>query len=158
LEEILFTQEWGLVASSFLIGTASGIVPFCSIEAYLVSMALLVPGPELLGLLVATTVGHMLAKYALFLAGEGVVSLPFARAADARLQDLRDGLGKSPRTPALVVLSSAVTGLPPFYVMSLVAGSLRWPRGRFLLVGGAGRFIRFAALVVLTRLASGAGL
>jgi membrane protein YqaA with SNARE-associated domain len=48
-----------------------------------------------------------------------------------------------------VVFSSALTGVPPFYVVSVAASSLRLSLARFLLVGGSGRLLRFAAIVAL---------
>ena len=45
----------------------------------------------------------------------------------------------------LVFLSSA-SGLPPFYVISTLAGALRVSFAAFILVGTAGRFLRFAAV------------
>jgi membrane protein DedA with SNARE-associated domain len=49
------------------------------------------------------------------------------------------------------VFASATAGWPPFYLVSLAAGSLRYSLARFVLVGGSGRLIRFAVLVAVSR-------
>jgi membrane protein YqaA with SNARE-associated domain len=41
-----------------------------------------------------------------------------------------------------------VSGFPPFYVVSLLAGTFRVNLAAFFLVGLAGRFIRFAVLAL----------
>lgn len=155
METMLLARGWSLAGSSFLIGVGSGVVPLFSVEAYLVALAVLAPSGDLMAALLMTTAGHMVAKYVLFLAGSGAVSLPFVEARTGRLRELRARLQERRAGPAAVVLASAATGLPPFYLVSLAAGSLRWPAGLFLLFGGGGRLLRFAALVVVARYLSG---
>ena len=51
-----------------------------------------------------------------------------------------------------VLWLSATLGVPPFYPVSVLAGSLRVPFGRFLAIGSGGRFLHYAAVVFGTRL------
>jgi membrane protein YqaA with SNARE-associated domain len=51
------------------------------------------------------------------------------------------------RSKDLLVLFSAATGLPPFYLLSILAGSLRFPFARFAAAGFAGRIVRFAVVM-----------
>lgn len=53
-----------------------------------------------------------------------------------------------PGAPPLV-FTSALTGLPPFYVVSVAAGTLGFRPGPFLLAGFAGRLLRFGAVFAL---------
>jgi membrane protein YqaA with SNARE-associated domain len=129
------------LAAAFL----SGLLPFVNIEAYLVGAAALLPGAPPLAVVVPAALGQMAAKGVLFLGGRGLVSLPSrvrdrALAASARL-----GAG---RPPALV-FTSALTGVPPFYVVSVAAGLLGLRPGPFLLAGFAGRLLRFGAVFAL---------
>ncbi len=129
------------LAAAFL----SGFVPFVNIEAYLVGAAALLPNSPPLVVVVAAALGQMAAKALLFLGGRGLVSLPThlrerALAASARLG--------TRRSPALV-FTSALTGLPPFYVVSVAAGLLGFRAGPFLLAGFAGRLLRFGAVFAL---------
>ena len=45
-----------------------------------------------------------------------------------------------------VVFTSAATGLPPFYGVSLASGAVGMRMSAFVLTGSAGRFLRFSAL------------
>ena len=52
----------------------------------------------------------------------------------------------------VILFSSALTGIPPFYAISLAAGFTRFPPGRFIALGMAGRLLRFTAVFLLPRL------
>lgn len=57
-----------------------------------------------------------------------------------------------PRRAALLVLVSSLTGLPPFFLMTLVAGAVKMNLALFLTAGTTGRLLRFGALVTLPQL------
>ena len=129
------------LAAAFL----SGFVPLVNIEAYLLGAAALLPGAPALVVVVPAALGQMAAKAVLFLGGRGLVRLPLkardrAIAAAARL---------GTRRPPALVFTSALTGLPPFYVVSVAAGMLGFRPGPFLLAGLAGRLLRFGAVFAL---------
>src|SRR5512143_3294299 len=129
------------LAAAFL----SGLVPFVNMEAYLIGAAALLPGAPPLVVVVAAALGQMAAKALLFLGGRGLVSLPSrlrqrASAASARLGG---------RRPPALVFTSALTGLPPFYLVSVAAGLLGFRPGPFLLAGFAGRLLRFGAVFAI---------
>ena len=123
----------------------SGFVPLVNIEAYLLGAAALLPGISPLVVVVPAALGQMAAKAVLFLGGRGLVNLPLrfrdrALAAASRL---------GTRRPPAFVFTSALTGLPPFYVVSVAAGMLGFRPGPFLLAGLAGRLLRFGAVFAL---------
>jgi membrane protein YqaA with SNARE-associated domain len=125
----------------------SGFVPIVNIEAYLIGAAAMLPGCPALVVVAAAALGQMAAKTVLFFGGRGLVTLPSrhgerVRAAAARLAARR------PSAPALV-FTSALTGLPPFYVVSVAAGMVGFHAGHFLLAGLAGRLLRFGAVFAL---------
>jgi membrane protein YqaA with SNARE-associated domain len=130
-----------LYAATFLMGLVSGTVPFViNLEIYLLGVAALskAPAPAIVGLAAA---GQMLAAYLLYLAGRGVLGAKFVRwkrreAAVKAFERYRA------HSLALVAVSS-ITGIPPFYGVSLAAGTVRFPMARFLIVGTIGRVIRF---------------
>jgi membrane protein YqaA with SNARE-associated domain len=130
-----------LYAATFVVAFVSGIVPFViNIELILVAIAALsrAPAPAIVGLAVA---GQMLAKFFLYQAGRGALKLKFIRwerrdAAAATFEKYR-------RHSLALVGFSAVTGFPPFYGISLLAGAVRLPLASFLVVGTAGRVVRF---------------
>jgi membrane protein YqaA with SNARE-associated domain len=139
----------GYCGGSFGIGLVSGLVPAVNTEAYLLMVAGLAPRQALPPVVCCVTAGQMLAKGLLYLAGSGAVSGRFLARRAGSLDVLRQRLERARAGTSAVIFSSAVIGAPPFYVVSLAAGSLRFSLARFLLVGGSGRLIRFAAIVAL---------
>jgi membrane protein YqaA with SNARE-associated domain len=57
-----------------------------------------------------------------------------------------------------LVFVSALTGLPPFAVLSVLAGQLRMSLALFLGLGFAGRWLRFAGVLAGTSWLDGSGL
>jgi len=142
----------GFAVSSLAMGVASGLVPALNTEAYLLALAALAPPQALPAAVIGVTAGQMAAKSLLYGVGSGAMSARPFRASEARIAALTKRLAELRVSTALVVFASAVTGVPPFYLVSVAAGSLRYSLARFLLVGGSGRLLRFAAVVALPRL------
>ena len=145
-------KAFGFLAGSFVVGLVSGLVPVVNTEAYLLAVAAFAPSDRLLPVIVLTTVGQMIAKSLLYLAGSGVMGSRFLGARAARLDEVKSRLERAPTGVAALVFASATAGWPPFYLVSLAAGSLRYSLARFVLVGGSGRLVRFTALVSVSRL------
>ena len=144
-------DHWSLIAGTFLYCIGSAVIPVMHAEAYLIAVSALSPPAVAWALVIAATIGQMIGKVAMYLAGRGAVRLPSVwlreriAKASAQVQNRRH-VGN-----ALIFVSSA-TGLPPFYVISVVAGVLRTPLTGFILFGAAGRFLRFAVAVFLPQL------
>jgi membrane protein YqaA with SNARE-associated domain len=134
-------EVWIATAATALV---SGFVPVVNIEAYLLAAAALAPGAPALLVVAAAAVGQMAAKTVLFFGGRGLVSLPSRRVERAR--DLAGRLAARGRSAPALVFTSALTGLPPFYVVSVAAGMGGFRAGSFLLAGLAGRSLRFGAV------------
>jgi membrane protein YqaA with SNARE-associated domain len=149
MDPMELTRTAGLLGGSFIVGLVSGLVPIVNTEAYLLALAVVAPPGTLIPAVLLTTLGQMAAKLLLYLAGRGSVSLPFVERSQGRLAAVRERLEKRLAGAAAVVFSSATLGFPPFYLVSVAAGSLRWPLARFLLVGGCGRLLRFAAIAAV---------
>jgi len=133
-----------LYAASFLLVVASGLIPFViNIELYLIAVAALAhasPVP-MIGLV---TMGQMTAALILHFSGRGVHNLEFFRR--VRLDRAEAAFKKHPRHSLGVVGLSSLTGLPPFYAVSLLSGALRLPSLRFMVIGTIGRVVRFSAV------------
>jgi membrane protein YqaA with SNARE-associated domain len=130
-----------LYAATFLMALVSGTIPFViNLEIYLLGVAALskAPAPAIVGL---ATAGQMLAAYILYLAGRGVLAAKFIRW-KRREAAVRAFEKYRAHSFALVAISS-VAGIPPFYGVSLAAGTVRFPLARFLIVGIIGRAVRF---------------
>lgn len=137
----------GIPLGTFLYCVVAGLVPVVNAEIFLVAVAAAAPATSLPWVAVMAALGQMVAKVLLYQAGRGVVRLPFARAS-ASLEAVRLRIERW-RSRDLLMFVSATAGLPPFYATSVLAGTLRYPLARFVVVGFVGRLIRFAVCVWL---------
>ena len=141
----------GICVSTFFVTLLSGFLPFVNAEAYLVWVSALAPGASLAAVVAAATLGQMTAKSLLYLTGRGLLRLPLRRH-EARSARVRAFLEHGGARAAALVFVSALAGIPPFYVVTLAAGALGFPLGRFFAAGTLGRLLRFAAVFLLPRL------
>jgi membrane protein YqaA with SNARE-associated domain len=137
--------------ATFFVGLVSGLVPFVNAEAYLVSVSAFAPAATLGAVVVAATLGQMTAKCLLFLTGRGLVHLPIRRREASGLARVKGFLEGGAGRAAALVFVSALCGIPPFYLVTLAAGALGFPLGRFCALGTLGRVLRFAAVFYVTR-------
>jgi membrane protein YqaA with SNARE-associated domain len=141
----------GIWLATFGFSVAGGIVPLLSIEAYVLMVSAASPQTEVLPVAFAAALGQMVAKSLVYLTGTGVVKLPLPGGRD-RINRLAARLDHSDRSAMVVILTSALASVPPFYAVSLAAGALHLRFARFFAVGCAGGLVRFAALFSLPRL------
>ncbi len=134
----------------------SALVPVFNTELYLVGLA--AAQPQLpwgwLGLIAA--VGQMIGKVVFYYAGRGALVLParVRREPDRQragrwarqLHRFQETSQRRPRWMVGVLLASALTGLPPFAAIAVLAGLARVRLVTFLITGLIGRFARFAAV------------
>jgi membrane protein YqaA with SNARE-associated domain len=137
----------GIPLATFAWCMASGLVPVINAELFLVAVAAVTPTPRLWVIVALATAGQMIAKTFMYLVGRGVFRLPLA----SRRLDLARWSERVARwrSKDLLVFVSAAVGLPPFYVISILAGVVRLPYVRFLGCGLAGRLVRFTVLVAV---------
>ncbi|MCP2265324.1 VTT domain-containing protein [Promicromonospora thailandica] len=137
-----------LLVSTFLYSAAAAVAAFLALEGYLAIAAADGTYPSAV-LAAVAAVGQVLGKLVWYWAGAGTTRLPWLRrkldsprvdAAMARWRDRTDG---RPVYTGAVLLASAFAGVPPFMVMSVVAGVLRVRMWLFLGTGLVGRFLRF---------------
>jgi len=102
--------------------------------------------PGLIGVVLVGSTGQMVGKIPLYWAGRGTVRFQAGRVAQT-LDRWRDRLEKRPSGPLSLVFIASSLGIPPFYVVSVVAGALGVRFGSFLFVGLLGRLVRFGLLV-----------
>jgi membrane protein YqaA with SNARE-associated domain len=141
----------GLFLVTYLVSFVSGFVPIVNCETYLVSVSALSPLAFALPLTLAAVLGQMSAKALLYLSGRGLMHLPLGRyrakleAAHARFERRRGRAG-------VFLFASAASGFPPFYVVAVLAGTLRLGFTGFLIAGTLGRFVRFGLVVIVPQL------
>lgn len=133
-----------LWAATFLFALASGIIPFVlSIELYLLAVATLTDASPV-AIIGLATAGQSLAKLILYLVGRGALNIKWVeRAAASKAAGV---FAKRPGSSLRLVAFSSVTGFPPLYGVSLLAGSIRLPLIAFMVIVTIGRVIRFGAV------------
>ncbi|MVA77404.1 hypothetical protein GC722_15445 [Auraticoccus sp. F435] len=126
----------------------SAFVPVLNIEAYVVLVA--ASGQlEPLVLALVASVGQVAGKYAWYEAGRSTTRWAWLQrrlerpSISTRLDRWALWVATHRRWSVLVLISSASVGIPPFLVMSIVAGRLAVGRVLFLATGLGGRFLRF---------------
>lgn len=138
----------------YALTVASALFPWVNAEIIVLSLPAFAPSRSaLLLLILVATAGQMTGKCVLYWTGRKGENFLARRRAGRVLQKWRERLEARPVRAVLFVALSALTGLPPFYVMSLVAGALKMNFPTYLAVGTAGRLVRFGALVTIPHLA-----
>lgn len=139
------TSGWGLAVSAFLLSFLSGFVPVFSVELYLVSISALAGPKHFVPVVAGCTVGQVLAKVLFYLAASGVIRLPFKKQV-GKLDLWRDRLERHRLGKDALLFLSAFIGFPPYYVMCILAGTLRLSLTSFVLSGLIGRGLRFGLI------------
>lgn len=134
------------IMGGLLVGTAvSGVVPFVNAELLVVAAAAALPGIGVPIVTAVSTVGQMSTKIVLFALAKWAPSrLP--ERARAALERAAQKVAERDRAAGSLVFTSAFTGLPPFYGVSLVSGALGVSFGTFVVTGFLGRAARFGLL------------
>lgn len=143
-----------LIALSYYgLTLASALFPWVNAELIALSLPAVAPSkPSLFFLVLVVTAGQMSGKCLLYWASrKGNKILP-ERAAKA-LSKWKARLEARPGQAITLVFLSAIFGLPPFYLMTLLAGALRINFLTFVAAGTAGRLVHFGAIVTLPQLA-----
>jgi membrane protein YqaA with SNARE-associated domain len=136
-----------LYVVSYLVALLSGLIPFViNIEAYLIAVAAIAHASPV-PMVGTVTAGQMTAKLILYLSGSGALKLKFVR--KEKMAKASAAFEKYHNHSTGVVALSSIVGLPPIYGVALLAGALRFPLLRFMVVATLGRIIRFGAVYML---------
>jgi membrane protein YqaA with SNARE-associated domain len=140
----------GIYLATLIISVLSGLVPVVNGELYLIAAIVVADDPVVaLVLAVIVALGQMIAKIGLYYAARGATELGRSTRLGAKLERAQLLVERWQGKPLTLLFVSAVTGLPPFYLVSLLAGILRIRFGMFLFLGIVGRVIRFVALALI---------
>jgi len=135
------------------IAFTSALIPLVNIEAYLGVRAGLDSeiGPWVLGLVAG--LGQMFGKLIWYYLGANSLSWAWIRRRierpkrQAKLRIWRARTHDRPVAAGALVFVSALTGLPPFAILSVIAGQLKMNLAVFLVLGLVGRSLRFTAIL-----------
>jgi membrane protein YqaA with SNARE-associated domain len=129
----------------------SSLVPAVNAEALVVASVLAAPPALTLLIVVVVTAGQVLGKVVLYRGGLGITRVSTAKKS-RRARGLVERLRARPGELRLMLLASASVGLPPLYLMAVVAGAAGLPLGSFAVLCVVGRFARFYALALVPAL------
>jgi len=145
----------GIYLASFVIAIVSAVVPLVNAELYLIGViAATGRGPEALVLAAIVAAGQMVGKSVIYQTARGATHLGqrspgFA----AKLERAKTMVERWRRKPLVLTFVSAWIGLPPFYLVSMVAGVLEIRFRAFVVLGLIGRTLRFATIAVIAMVA-----
>ena len=149
-----------LVGGVFALAFVSAFVPVVSIEvALVVAAASGASGRLLVAQVVFAAAGQMVGKSCFFLGGRTGFTCwmkpkkPHGSRDDQRLGRLVARAARQRAAAAVTVFFSAVTGLPPFALVSALAGVWRLRLSSFVVLGLAGRSARFAGVLLVPQVA-----
>lgn len=151
-EELL--AKTGIYVATFIIALVSGLVPVVNAEAYLLLVSAILPPGAVLPVVLLAASGQMIAKLALYLTGKGALRLPLRRW-DEKIEAWRTRIETRKGRADVLIFVSAFVGLPPFYVLSIVAGILRFRLAEFVVWGFVGRSLRFGVVVLFPQFVKG---
>ncbi len=152
-----FTQlvnSYGLYLASVIVGFSSALIPLINIEAYLLLLGVLLKDSRLYFLLFLLTLTHLSGKMLLYYIGRGSLKLNLfdlekrIESAQAKYKMVRIG-------SLWTLLASALVGMPPFYVVTIVSGTMKIKVWQFFSIGFMGRLIRFSVILFLPQIVAG---
>ena len=141
----VLVAQVGPYAATVVVAFVSGLIPFINIELYLVAIAALASGSYPLWSLGAVAgAGQMGAKSLLFWGGGAVARKRAERKySQDRIEQLRHRMARmNPWVLIGTTFVSALVGVPPFIVVSPLAGAVGMKFWRFFLTGLIGRGLR----------------
>ena len=149
---------FGLYLGAFLFSFVSGVVPVLSVEVFLLAVGALTRNPwTLLWVALLTALGQLLSKLVLYASGRGMLpNQPHGRLLRTRglerLRRLRDRLANYKGSSSWLLFVSALVGLPPSYLYSIVCGMMGMRLLPFTTLSTVGFVIRFVGLVYVPHL------
>jgi membrane protein YqaA with SNARE-associated domain len=138
-------EELDLLLSTLGAAIVSALVPLVNAELLALGAVAIAPPRLDFPLVLMVTLGQMLGKIVLFLVGRGSLRIPWMVKTE-KIEEAGERLGRRGNLGAAMLLLSAVTGLPPFYLVSIACGLLRFSLPLFILIGSAGRLVRFSVV------------
>lgn len=138
---------------TFGVCLVSALIPLVNAEAYLVALSMVAHPAGLWLVAFVAGLGQTVGKLIWYEVGRRSLSWSFVRRkmSNPRAQRLRtlwhDRLEARPGVSGAVLFLAATVGLPPLFVMAVVAGQLELNRVGFTAIVLIGRTLRFAAVL-----------
>ena len=137
--------------SMFGAAIVSAVVPAVNAELVLLAAAAALPPHYALVLAAAATLGQMVGKSGMFFGGRGVKFLQRGVMKE-KIDEMGERMRRRNGAVGSLLFTSAATGLPPFYVVSVASGLIGISFVQFAVLGSLGRFVRFSVVVLFPQL------
>ena len=145
------TVGW-LLLGCFGGAIVSAIVPWVNAELLLLAaMPVAMKHQASVPLVIVVAFGQMTGKSVLYWLAR-TAKVPRAERLANAIERWRARFERHPRSAIAIMGVSAVSGFPPFYVISVVAGALRISFVAFLMVGSLGRLTHFGLVAAVPHL------
>jgi len=102
--------------------------------------------------LLLATLGQMTSKALIFLSGKGILKLLSQKRYEKKINETKEKMKKWESRIDIFVFLSALTGFLPFYVTTIVMGTVNHNFLRFFIAGFSSRIIRFGILILFPQL------
>jgi membrane protein YqaA with SNARE-associated domain len=144
-------QSVGVFGGTYVVCLVSGFIPVVNAELFLLWISLTIAKTEYIPILLLATAGQMTAKVLMFLSGKGVIHLS-KRRYEKKIGSIQEKMKKWENKIDLFIFLSSFTGIPPFYVVSVLSGMMKVNIIRFLIAGTLGRLLRFGLVMYFPQL------
>lgn len=135
--------------STFFFCVASGFIPVMNAEVYLTSISALLLKSNVVFIALISSFAQMLAKSVIYFGARGILILPLKKNG---LDKVKRKFERRKHSTSTFILVSASFGLPPFYIVSILAGIVKINFWLFFLCGFIGRFLRFTVILMFPQL------
>ncbi len=140
-----------MLLSLFAASVVSSLIPLVNAEALVVGAVLAAPPAFTLIIAMVVTAGQVAGKVVLFRGGAGLTASKMVGESE-RAKSMARRLEARPGALRATLFASAAVGLPPLYLMAVVAGAARLPIWSFTALCLTGRFMRFYAIALVPAL------
>ena len=150
--QLVHSQHLSLYAVA-LVSFFTGFLPTIGIEVYLAYTALKVKlFAVLISIAFVAAISQMLSKTIIYgMGAKGGKILPNKHR--DKLLTWQEKINQGSAQQRSVIMLSALTGLPPFYLINIICGTLRTSFNNFFWLGLAGTFIRFSVIAFVPAVA-----
>lgn len=141
-----------MYATCFSLSIVSALLPWVNGEVLMLSYSAFANSPwERAVLALLASSGQIVGKCVLYWAGRGAIPLGSGKVGKI-VNSCKDRFERSTLHPMWLVFISALSGIPPFYVITVLAGAFRLKFSHFIAVGTCGRVLHFGALALVPQL------
>jgi len=141
----------GIYITTFIVCLVSIFFHLVSAEAFLLMVSTSSLNFNILLVILISTFAQMISLSVMFLAGRGVLNFS-TRKYEKKMNKIKAKWEKWKNASYVFILITAFTGVPPFTIVSIFAGSSSINFRNFFILGFFGRIVRFSIIVFCPQL------